>query len=127
MTNYYKYIIKKGLRVSEINPGSSEYALGVSDALDVVKLIRGKNVAVLGGDILTNKDGELIYAYQFWGSSYHYLNWHCDQSPQEPAREYISRSQQLAENSIELASKTAESLNQNCYVVLILKEIPFSH
>ncbi|OPB88529.1 hypothetical protein [Elizabethkingia ursingii] len=63
----------------EINSGSAEVALTVADALQALDLLDGSGVAILGGDVLAEKEsGELIYAYQFWGDGQecHYLNWY---------------------------------------------------
>ncbi|MGC4059178.1 MAG: Imm40 family immunity protein [Chitinophagaceae bacterium] len=77
--SYLSFVKLNGRQLSEINPGSDEIALGVDNALKALELLKENQIAVLGGDILTEENGELIYAYQLWGEEYQYLNWYCDQ------------------------------------------------
>ncbi|MBV4360606.1 hypothetical protein [Pinibacter aurantiacus] len=60
--------------MSEINPGSDEVALTVDDAFYALELLKKKHTEILGGDIFSEDNGQLIYAYQLWGPEYHYLN-----------------------------------------------------
>jgi hypothetical protein len=120
---YLNFIKEKGWPLSEINPGSDEIALTVSDALYSLDLLDGSQIAVLGGDILSQKEnGELVYAYQLWGDGqeYHCLNWYCDKIDNESQEDYIKRSYIVAKESIKTANDTAKRLDKKCYIVIII-------
>jgi len=118
---YLNFIREKGRPLSEINPGSDEIALTVNDALCALDLLSGSSIAVLGGDILSEKEGEkLIYAYQLWGSEYHCLNWYCDKMDNENQEGYVKRSYTIAKESIKTASDIAKRLDKKCYIVIVI-------
>jgi hypothetical protein len=122
--SYLNFIREKGRPVSEINPGSDEIALAVDDALQAIELLENSQTAILGGDVLSEDKGELIYAYQLWGEEYHYLNWYCDRMDNESEDVYLKRSYNIAKEGIVNASKTAERLNKKCYVVIVAVSLP---
>nr|WP_310590546.1 hypothetical protein [Dyadobacter sp. CY323] len=95
-------------------------ALTVDDALDAVTLLQGTSTAIFGGDILTENNGNLIYAYQLWGEEYIYLNWYCDPLSGESKSAYSQRSHKMAIESIKLANDIAEHLKNKCLVVLVI-------
>jgi hypothetical protein len=117
---YLNYIREKGKPLNEFNEGSTEYALEVDDALHAIELLKGSQIPVLGGDILTDKSGSLIYAYQLWGSEYHSLNWFCEKEKSETKENYCNRSHNIAKEAIGFANITAKKLGQNCYVNLVV-------
>lgn len=117
---YFNYIKEKGKALTEINLGSDEYALEVNDALHAVELLKLSQMPVLGGDILSNKSGSLIYAYQFWGSQYHSLNWFCEKAEGETQENFRNRSYYIAKEAIDKANNTAKKLGEKCYVVLVV-------
>jgi len=118
---YLNFIKAKGRPLADINPGSSEHALCVEDALYAIDLLEIARLGVIGGDILSeDEDGILVYALHSWGSQYYYLSWSCNRSQDESGDEYVGRSIVLAKKSIELAGKTAEELGRKCYVVLVV-------
>jgi hypothetical protein len=120
---YLNFIREKGRALSEINPGSDEIALTVDDAFLALDLLNGSQIVVLGGDILSEKEnGDLIYAYQFWGNEYeyHYLNWSCSRIEQENQEDYAKRSYKLAKESIIAANDIAKRLNKKCYIVIVI-------
>lgn len=120
ISNYLDFIRRKGKPLSEINPGSDEFALTVDDALQALRLLRDCETAVLGGDILSDDNGRLIYAYQLWGQGYHCLNWYCCGKYEHESRpEYLQRCYTLAEEGIVNAKKTAEQLRKSCYIVFV--------
>ena len=116
---YLEFLKEKGKPLSEINPGSDEIALTVSDALHALELLRDTQTGILGGDILSEKNNELTYAYQLWGDEYIYLNWCCDRNGNENNADYLQRSYVLAREGIINASKIAEQLNSKCYIVFV--------
>lgn len=117
--SYLNFIKEKGRPLSEINPGSDEIALAVDDALQAIELLKDNQTAILGGGILSEDSGELIYAYQLWGEEYHYLNWYCDRIDNEREDDYLKRSYTLAQEGITNAHATAENLKKKCYIVFV--------
>jgi hypothetical protein len=118
-STYLDFLKEKGKPLSEINPGSDEIALMVNDALQALELLRDSQTAVLGGDILSEENNELIYAYQLWGEEYQYLNWYCDKNDNESKADYLQRSYILAREGITNANKTAEKLKKKCYITFV--------
>ncbi|GEM68737.1 hypothetical protein SMI01S_23430 [Sphingobacterium mizutaii NBRC 14946 = DSM 11724] len=117
--SYLNFLKEKGRPLSEINPGSDEIALAVDDALQAIELLKDNQTAILGGGILSEDSGELIYAYQLWGEEYHYLNWYCDRIDNEREDDYLKRSYTLAQEGITNAHATAENLKKKCYIVFV--------
>jgi hypothetical protein len=120
VATYFNFIKEKGKPLGEINPGSNEYALEVDDALQAIELLKESQMPILGGDILSNKSGSLIYAYQFWGSQYHSLNWYCEMTDGETKEGFCSRSYYIAKEAIDNASKIAKRLGEKCYITLVV-------
>jgi len=102
------FVRKNGRPLSEINPGSSEFALGVDDSLHALSLIEVAKSAVLGGDILSDESGKLSYTYE---------NWYCQRMVSESEIDYRLRSYQVAREYI---SKVASRSGKNRYVVLVI-------
>ena len=102
---------------------SEEKALSVEDALQAVELLKEEKIAIYGGDILTEADGELVYAHDIWGKEYHYLNWYCDKSEDEDRADYLQRSYDKAKEGIMEAKKVADRLGKKCYIVLVTEYI----
>lgn len=118
---YLDFIRKKGRPLSEINPGSDEIALTVNDAICALDLLNGSQIAVLGGDILTeNINGKLTYVIHSWGYEYCYLNWSCNHMDKENLENYVSRSHIIARESIQVADNTAKRLEKKCYIVIVI-------
>ena len=120
MSTYLNFIKEKGRSLSQINFGSNEFALKVDDALEALTLLKEDKAVILGGDILTEENEQLVYAYQVWGDEYQYLNWYCDINDNENVFDYINRSYILAKESIINANKIAEKLKMKCYIILVL-------
>ncbi len=121
ISTYLDFLKEKGKQLSEFYHGSDKMALTVSDALQSLELLRSSRVAILGGDIISEENNELIIAYQLWGDRYLYLNWYCDQDDNESREDYLQRSYILAKEGISNASKTAERLNKKCYIVFVIE------
>lgn len=119
--NYLNFIKEKGRPVSEANPGSVEMALTLDDALEALELLKDSRTEILGGDIFSENNGELIYAYQLWGDEYHYLNWYCDRIENESEEDYLIRNYNTAKKNILYAGKVAEQLKKKCYIVFVIK------
>lgn len=120
---YWDFLMKKGRSLLEMNQGSNEIALETDDALQALDLLKGNQIAVLGGDILSEKEnGKLIYAYQLWGDGqeYHYLNWYCDKKDSENQEEYVERSYIIAKDSVKAANDIAKRLGKKCYIVIVI-------
>lgn len=118
-SDYLNFLKEKGNTLSEINPGSDEIALAVDDALQALELLRESQMVILGGDILSKENNDLVYAYQLWGEEYQYLNWYCDKNDNESKGAYMQRSYVLAKECIINANKIAENLAKNCYIVFV--------
>ena len=119
ISTYMEFLKDRGIPLSGINPGSDEMALTDIDALLALQLLSDSQVAVLGGDILSVENHDLTYAYQLWGDEYLCLNWYCDRYDNESEEEYLQRSYLIAREGIAVASRTAETLSQKCYIVLV--------
>ena len=102
---------------------SEEKALSVEDALQAIELLSEEKIAIYGGEILTEADGELVYAHDIWGKEYHYLNWYCDKSEDEERADYLQRSHDKAKEGIMEARKVADRLGKKCYIVLVTEYI----
>ena len=102
---------------------SEEKALSVEDALQAIELLSEEKIAIYGGDILTEADGELVYAHDIWGKEYHYLNWYCDKLDDEERADYLQRSYDKAKEGIMEARKVADRLGKKCYIVLVTEYI----
>lgn len=119
ISNYLDFLKEKGKPLSQINPGSDEIALTINDAIQALELLVDTQIIILGGDILSEENNELVYAYQLWGEEYQYLNWYCDKKDNESEADYLQRSYVLAREGIANASKTAEKLKKKCYIVFV--------
>jgi hypothetical protein len=118
---YFQFIRKNGKPLSEINPGSDEQALTVSDAFKAIDLLKDSNTGILGGDIISEENNKLVYAYQLWGQEYHCLNWYCsERNSDESDADYALRSHAIAKSGIIKANETAEKLQRKCYIVLVI-------
>jgi len=120
MCTYLNFIKEKGNSFSKMSFESNEFALKIDDTLEALKILKDNKVAVLGGDILTEDNQHLVYAYQVWGDEYQYLNWYCDKSDDENVAEYLQRSHICAKESIIKANKIAENLQMKCYINLVI-------
>jgi len=121
ISNYLMFIREKGRSLSEINPGSNEIALTVSDALQALDILKNNQIVILGGDILSEDgNGALVYAYQLWGDLYIYLNWYCDKADGESEVDYIERSYEVARAAIVSANEIAERLKKKCLIVFVI-------
>lgn len=117
---YLDFLRLKGYSLSEINPGSDELALSSKDALEAINLIKDANLQILGGDILTNDNEKLQYAYHLWGEEYHCLNWSCNESENESLEDYKRKSYEVARYAIKQAEEVASKLKMKCLVVLVV-------
>lgn len=120
MNKYFDFAKSKGIELSVINPGSKEIALEANDALEAINLIKECKLTILGGDVLSIKEGKLIYSYKFWGIEYHYLNWYCNKNENESQDEFTMRSYEIAIESINRAIEVSKSLIKDCYIVFVV-------
>ena len=116
------FLNQKG-RVLSADYRSEEKALSVEDALQAVELLKEEKIAIYGGDIRTEADGELVYAHDIWGIEFHYLNWYCDKLDDEDSADYLQRSYDKAKEGIMEAKKAADRLGKKCYIVLVTEYI----
>lgn len=116
------FLNQKG-RALSVDYQSEEKALSVEYALQAIELLKEAKIAIYGGDILTEADGELVYAHDIWGKEYHYLNWYCDKLEDEERADYLQRSYDKAKEGIMEARKVADRLGKKCYIVLVTEYI----
>ena len=116
------FLNQKGRSLS-VDYQSEEKALSVEDALQAIELLKEEKIAIYGGDILTEADGELVYAHDIWGKEYYYLNWYCDKLDDEESADYLQRSYDKAKEGIMEAKKATDRLGKKCYIVLVTEYI----
>ncbi|MFZ0421471.1 MAG: Imm40 family immunity protein [Xanthobacteraceae bacterium] len=63
---FEKFTAHHGIPLSGINPGSSEYALDRTRAIDAINILNDTDVAVLGGDVLRMGAERLEYVLDNW-------------------------------------------------------------
>jgi len=119
---YLGFLNQKG-RALSVDYQSEEKALSVEDALQAIELLKEEKIAIYGGDILTEADGELVYAHDIWGKEYYYLNWYCDKLDDEERTDYLQKSYDKAKEGIVEAKKAADRLGKKCYIVLVTEYI----
>jgi len=108
---FVRFISSEGRKLSEINPGSDEVALVPSKAMEALKLLEGSQVAVLGGDVLSDSSGKLVYNYE---------NWYCEQLPGESPLDFVQRSQSVAYDFI---AGLVRRNDPNLFIVLVNSEL----
>ena len=116
------FLNQKGRSLS-VDYQSEEKALSVEDALQAIDLLSEEKIAIYGGDIFTEADGELVYAHDIWGIEFHYLNWYCDKLDDEESADYLQRSYDKAKEGIMEAKKATDRLGKKCYIVLVTEYI----
>ena len=84
---YIQIQSESGQSLAAINPGSEEIALPRLATVEALTTLTGMGIAVLGGDVLTKKNGSLEYVY---------ANWSCSKKDNESFNDYAVRSLQLA-------------------------------
>ena len=119
---YLGFLNEKG-RALSVDYQSEEKALSVEEALQAIELLSEEEIVIYGGDILTEADGELVYAHDILGKEYYYLNWYCDKLEDEDRADYLQRSYDKAKEGIMEAKKAAERLSKKCYIVLVTEYI----
>jgi hypothetical protein len=96
LNKFLHFITVAGRKLSEINLGSDEVALKPFMAIEALDLLSGTNIAVLGGDVLSDASGRLAYTYD---------NWYCNQLLNENCVEFARRSHAIARESINKIEK----------------------
>ena len=119
-SNYLNLLKLKGRPLAEINPGSDEIALSANEVLGAIELLKANEIPILGGDILSIDSGNFFYAYQLWGSAYHYLSWYCDELENESKTELSRRSYEVAQEAIKEAVEISNKLGKDCLVTLVV-------
>jgi hypothetical protein len=101
------FLHSSGRPLTEINDRSEEIALIPSDALYAIHLLYGSQIAILGGDVLSDTSGKLQYTLE---------NWHCEQMSGENPMTFTRRSHDVAKDFITKLMKRGDN---NVYVVLV--------
>lgn len=90
--------------------GLSSVAWPLDAVLDVLHEIKGADVAILGGDVYEERDGQFRTTYD---------NWHCERESLESFREYANRSWKRAWGYLVAHPRRH---GQNLYVVLVVSD-----
>jgi hypothetical protein len=96
LDKFLHFITVVGRKLSEINPGSDEVALKPFMAIEALDLVSGTNIAVLGGDVLSDASGRLACTYD---------NFYCNQLLNVNCMEFARRSHAIARESINKIEK----------------------
>jgi hypothetical protein len=100
----------EGRPLAEINPGSEELALKPAAALRAIELLAGTDVAILGGDVVSEASGKLRYTYQ---------NWYCERLPAESVEAFADRSHSVARQFIDKLNTRDE---KDLLIVLVYRD-----
>jgi len=95
---YLNFIREHGVDLEKAL-GVKEWALSRNDALTAIGILRDGHEAVLGGDVIFEREGRLRYTHD---------NWHSDPGENEPTAQYIERSLAEAEGYIRKYPETNE-------------------
>ncbi|MCE6988168.1 hypothetical protein [Dyadobacter sp. CY323] len=119
-SDYLKFLKEKGRPLNPSYSESLEIALNIEECLTAIDILNRADVLILGGEILTENNGQLIYAIHKWGYEYSYLNWSVDRKEvNESVKTYISESHRKARECILAANEVADRLKNKCFVVLV--------
>lgn len=110
-STFTDFLLSNGRSLAEINEGSDEIALRPPKALEAILLLAGSQVAVLGGDVLSDASGKLSYTHE---------NWYCEHTQGESPLAFVKRSHQVAK---EFIAKLIERNGNDNYVVLVYSEL----
>jgi len=87
---YLKILADRGKSLKEV--GVHETAIPRDATPDLIRALRGTDIAVLGGDVwLETSPGQFSPSYD---------NWHCDRKPNEPLLSFLVRSWNSAEEYV---------------------------
>jgi len=108
LSNYMNFLKERGRSLSEINPGSDEVALNIDDALQAIEFLKESQLPILGGDILSDESGKLVYTYE---------NWYCEKQEKENHNEYCLRSYSISKNYL---TSLLKKNYKNHYAVIVI-------
>jgi hypothetical protein len=104
---FLRFVSENGRKLSEVNPGSTEFALTPAEAIVALDFLSESRLAILGGDVLSDSNGKLSYIYE---------HWYCEQSTGEAPSDFIRRSQTVAR---EFIGNLVKRKDANLFVVLV--------
>lgn len=113
MDKYSELVKDRGVQLKD-KTGTLDWALKREDALAALQLLRQEARAVLGGDVVLEKDGKFYFIFHDRVQG----TWHIDQRDNESAESYIARSIRETEDYIE---SYPEKSGGNYYYVLVPK------
>jgi len=122
MESEYTYsclLADRGIPLSLINPGSTEVALYFDDALMALEMHKKNKTIILGGDVLIEKGGELMYVYQLWGNEYIYLNWYFKPNQNNLSDCYMASHEAALKNLCEI-KKISDQFKTTCLIVFVI-------
>jgi hypothetical protein len=108
--NFSLFLHSEGKPLAKINPGSEEQALKPAAALQALELLADTDVAILGGDVLSERSAKLEYTHE---------NWYCKRLPEESALAFANRSRSVARQFID---KLIGQGQENLRIVVVYKQ-----
>lgn len=88
--------------------GLNEVALAKPDAIEAVRSLEGRQVAILGGDVYYENEGKIRSAHE---------NWFCNRNPNESTADFAKRSQKIASDFLRRHKVGAET--SHLYVLVV--------
>jgi hypothetical protein len=105
--DFSRILRSEGKPLARINPGSEEQALKPAAAVKALDLLAGTDVAILGGDVLSESLGKLKYTFE---------NWYCERLLGESAPAFANRSRSVARQFVDKLIRRDE---KNLRIVLV--------
>jgi len=108
--DFSRILHSEGKPLAQINPGSEEQALKPAAVLKALELLADTDVAILGGDVLSESSGKLKYIQE---------NWYCERLLGESAAAFANRSRSVARQFVDKLIRRGE---KNLRIVLVHTE-----
>ncbi|MDR0787463.1 MAG: hypothetical protein LBG44_06310 [Gemmatimonadota bacterium] len=119
---YLDFIEECGRPLSDINPGSDEWAISLNDVPSALKLLKDEQWIILGGQLLlTDSTDRLVYAVHAWSFDYHYLSWHYEPNRSDNREVSAPRSFEAAVAGIAEITRVAKIKGCDCYIVFVVR------
>src|SRR6266508_2570448 len=109
--DFSRILHSEGKPLAQINPGSQELALKPAAALKALGLLARTEVAILGGDVLSESSGKLEYTHE---------NWYCERLLGETATAFAHRSRAVAHRFVDELIRQGE---KNLWIVLVYTDL----
>ncbi len=118
---FLNFIKENGKPVSEVDPGSDEFALTSDDALHAIELLKEGAAPIIGGEAFVQGPEKIEHAYKVLGDQYHTLDWSSDPKEDSETDEgYANRTYEVAKGAIAIAIQAGKNYNQEMLIGLIV-------